>query len=368
MLNISDLSALAPEQHARLDSDESRRFTLWEMTKYILPISLSHLRKILRENEALPRGHGETDSATRQFSAEDIAVIRQHISPCALAKGQTIAVIGRDANVSAGLAALLSVRASLAGYSVLMTDLGPSGRASHLIADQNREGPAAGEICLAQSAARAHLKANQLRASLGEPPLALPIGLDRRHDKAPDPEATLWPGLTLLPGGQLSGVVLDWAAWLRAIPRWTGEDALDEINPPTEGLMVIDAGREPGPLMSAALKKADILLVADPGEGSAWLSSLQSRLQLQDEIKASASAALGETHEPLNWRAIRRVPINNAAPLGLPDLPRLTDAVLPDQRTFWDVIPRSMPRADYVERRAAPEALWQAVEALLTAP
>ena len=345
---------------------EGRDVTLWEMTQYLIRVSLPHLRRILREEASLPQGAGASENATRQFSLKDLRAIQTHLGLPSLKQSPALAVIGADAGHSAGLAALVAVRAALKGYDVVAADVGGQGALTARLSDEPVRTPAAGEVLLAQSAAAAHRRTNRARAEMGEPPLALPAGLGDLPDEPPTALATRWPGLSLYPGGGLTGLALDWGLWQRVIPRWTGRTALEGLEPPPGGLLVMDAGSEPGPLMLAALERADILLVADGGGAPDWLPALERRLTRQDQALAQSAAALGEPHQPLSWRALRRVPVGQ--PLASPnDLPPLAPEALPPDGTVWDILPRSRPRADYVMLRAGPEAFWDAVEVLLEA-
>ncbi len=365
MIKLSDLSLEMTESPVPEETASIRSFTLWEMTEYLFSVSLSHLRRLLRTEERLPIGSARAEGATREFTAEDVWAIGQHLNRSSLGKGLCIGVIGRQPQQSAQVSALLAVRSALAGFTVTALDMGPAGDLTRRCAGNPSASTPAGERLLARSAVDAHRRINQRRTGLGEPPLALPLGLDPDAETDITPHPSPWPGLSLLSGGQTTGHSLDWALWQRLIPQWTGREAFASLTVPAGGLLICDLGSEPSPLMMAGLEKTDLLLVIDEGDSSEWFACLQARLELQEKAEAESAKALGTTLHPLAWTAVRRIPLDGAPTFGAALLPPLPAAALPEERTVWDILPRSMPRAQYVQLRSGPEAFWTAVEALL---
>lgn len=160
------------------------------------------------------------------------------------------------------------------------------------------------------------------------------------------------------------GLTLEWARWLKAIPRWSGRASFDHLAPPQGGITVFDAGSEPGPIMLTALDLSDILLIADDGSRPDWMPGVIECLAQDDRERHQSAAALGETYSPLHWADIVRLPIG-AAPRLAGDMPPLDFDVFPKTGTFWDISPASMPRADYVLLRDGPEKVWSAFETLM---
>ena len=50
---------LAKRGYAPDGTKRLRRFSIWEITKYLLPVAPAHLRRVLRANPDLPQGQGE---------------------------------------------------------------------------------------------------------------------------------------------------------------------------------------------------------------------------------------------------------------------------------------------------------------------
>ena len=49
-----------------------RRFSTWEITKYLIPVASAHFRRVLRQNPALPQGTTETDGGAKWFTLDEV--------------------------------------------------------------------------------------------------------------------------------------------------------------------------------------------------------------------------------------------------------------------------------------------------------
>ena len=45
-----------------------RRFSTWEITKYLIPVAPAHFRRVLRQNPELPQGLTETEGGAKWFT------------------------------------------------------------------------------------------------------------------------------------------------------------------------------------------------------------------------------------------------------------------------------------------------------------
>ena len=125
------------------DGDEKtlRRFSTWEITKYLIPVAPAHFRRVLKQNPDLPQGQSETDGGAKWFTFEDVLKLRSYFS----AEGSRAkeympyrpdgvpAKIVAVANFKGGVGktstcAHLAMSAALDGYKVLILD--QIGRAS----------------------------------------------------------------------------------------------------------------------------------------------------------------------------------------------------------------------------------------------
>ncbi|MEM1007256.1 MAG: ATPase, partial [Pseudomonadota bacterium] len=63
----------APDGQKRL-----RRFSIWEITKYLIPVAPAHLRRVLKSHPDLPQGQGEAGS--KWFTLDEVLLLRQHFA------------------------------------------------------------------------------------------------------------------------------------------------------------------------------------------------------------------------------------------------------------------------------------------------
>ncbi len=63
----------APDGHKRL-----RKFSTWEICKYLIPVAPAHFRRVLKAHEDLPQGIGEGNS--KWFSLAEVMTLRDHFA------------------------------------------------------------------------------------------------------------------------------------------------------------------------------------------------------------------------------------------------------------------------------------------------
>ncbi len=256
---------------------DGRPVSIWEATRYLLPVAPGHLRRLLATHPELPQGRDansvEKDApkpvttappppgaaAMRWFTFAEIDVLRSHLDRHG-AKGKAyrprrppntaplrIAVAGAGPDIGRStLAAHLAIAAAMAGWRVLAVDLDLAGALCTRIgaeAATDREtngadGFGGGVLGLfAHSAALALRTANRARILQGESPLPADADLDAALAASPDtisarplPEiagamATRWPGLSVIgPGGPRAvateALLAEWRSRLRMWRPW----------------------------------------------------------------------------------------------------------------------------------------------------
>ncbi len=53
-----------------------RRFSTWEITKYLIPVAPAHFRRVLRQNPDLPQGLTETEGGAKWFTLDEVLRLR----------------------------------------------------------------------------------------------------------------------------------------------------------------------------------------------------------------------------------------------------------------------------------------------------
>ena len=265
----------APDGRKRL-----RRFSTWEVCRYLIPVAPAHFRRVLKRNPDLPQGTGEGNS--KWFSLDDVLRLRQHFA----AEG----VSGRDylpwrpegvpakivavSNFKGGTSkttttAHLAMSAALDGYRVLVIDLDSQGSMTSILGGSVADEWQTAFPLIARDYARALTEENAVRAAGGQPPLPFDETLtEAAETRARDIiQPTPWPNIDLL-GAQLN---LYWAefqipVWRMALRSWSLWDAL--TNALTEegilddyDIVFLDTPPALGYLTINALAAADILLI-----------------------------------------------------------------------------------------------------------
>ena len=247
----------APDGRKRL-----RKFSTWEVCRYLLDIAPAHLRRVLKAHPDLPQGTGEGN--TKWFTLEEVLALRE---------GQPAKVIA-VANFKGGVgktstAAHLAMSAALDGYRVLVIDLDSQGSMTSIMGGKVEDEWQTAFPLLARDYAR-HVQAeNANRRLAGTTELPLDETLTESLEVSPRNliQPTHWPNIDLI-GAQLN---LYWAefqvpVWRMQARSWPLWDALtnalqtDQILEDYD-IILLDTPPALGYLTINALSAADILLV-----------------------------------------------------------------------------------------------------------
>jgi len=113
-----------------------RKFSTWEITRYLIPVATAHFRRVLKQNPDLPQGVSETEGGAKWFTLDEVLRLRAHFgSQGSKAKeyqpyrpkglpAKMVAVANFKGGVGkTSTAAHLAMSAALDGYKVLVIDL-----------------------------------------------------------------------------------------------------------------------------------------------------------------------------------------------------------------------------------------------------
>ncbi|MCR8550653.1 AAA family ATPase [Salipiger sp. P9] len=265
----------APDGKKRL-----RRFSTWEICRYLIPVAPAHLRRVLKQNPELPQGEGEGGS--KWFTLDDILRLRAHFAeegakdreyrawrPEGL-PAKVVAVANFKGGVGkTSTAAHLAMSAALDGYKVLVIDLDSQGSMTSIMGGQVSDEWQTVFPLLARDFARHLQEENRVRAAAGQAGYDFDETLAEALTVSPRNlvQKTHWPNIDLI-GAQLN---LYWAefqvpVWRMQSRSWPLWDSL--LNALTEGGMLdeydmvfLDTPPALGYLTINALSAADILLV-----------------------------------------------------------------------------------------------------------
>lgn len=257
-----------------------RKFSTWEICKYLIPVASAHFRRVIRSNPDLPQGDG--DGGSKWFTLEEVVSLRNHFAkegsstknyrpyrPTGL-HAKTVAVANFKGGVGkTSTAAHLAMSAALDGYRVLVIDLDSQGSMTSILGGAVQDEWQTAFPLLAKHFALHLLKENQVREAAGEPTVALDETLKAALAiEAKDViQETHWPNIDLL-GAQLN---LYWAefqvpVWRMQARTWPLWDALQGFLDSEDllsryDIILLDTPPALGYLTINALSAADILLV-----------------------------------------------------------------------------------------------------------
>jgi len=265
----------APDGQKRL-----RKFSTWEVCKYLIPVNAAHLRRVLRQNPDLPQGEG--DAGSKWFTLEEVLALRNHFAtegardreyrawrPEGL-PAKVVAVANFKGGVGkTSTAAHLAMSAALDGYKVLVIDLDSQGSMTSIMGGKVEDEWQTVFPLLARDYALRLQEENKVREAGGLAPYPFDETLTEALKVSPRNliQKTHWPNIDLI-GAQLN---LYWAefqvpVWRMQLRSWALWDALshalddggmlDEYD-----IILLDTPPALGYLTINALAAADILLV-----------------------------------------------------------------------------------------------------------
>jgi chromosome partitioning protein len=265
----------APDGRKRL-----RRFSTWEVCKYLIPVAPAHFRRVLKKNPELPQGTGEGNS--KWFSLDEVLTLRKHFDAEGAADRDYVpwrpeglpAKIIAVSNFKGGTSkttttAHLAMSAALDGYKVLVIDLDSQGSLTSIMGGDVPDEWSTAFPLLAKDYAQSMQEENTVRDAAGQAPLPFDETLtEALNTSARDIiQPTHWPNIDLL-GAQLN---LYWAefqipVWRMGLQNWALWDALSNalINEKIVDdydVIFLDTPPALGYLTINALAAADILLV-----------------------------------------------------------------------------------------------------------
>jgi len=138
---------LAKRGYAPDGQKKLRKFSTWEICRYLIPVAPAHLRRVLNKHPELPQGEGAGNA--KRFSLEEILALRNHFAEEGVStkeyrpyrpKGLPAKVVA-VANFKGGVgktstAAHLAMSAALDGYKVLVVDLDSQGSMTSIMGGQ----------------------------------------------------------------------------------------------------------------------------------------------------------------------------------------------------------------------------------------
>ena len=265
----------APDGEKRL-----RRFSIWEITKYLIPVAPAHLRRVLKANPELPQGEGEAGS--KWFTLEDVLVLRKHFAAEGVSTKEYVpyrpeglpAKVVSVANFKGGVgktstAAHLAMSSALDGYKVLVIDLDSQGSMTSILGGSVADEWQTVFPLIAKDYAQAVREENHIRQVNGQPEIPLDETLEEALKIAPSDviQKTHWPNIDLI-GAQLNLYWAEfqipvWRMGLRSWPLWDGlTNFLEESGVLNDyDVVFLDTPPALGYLTINALAAADILLV-----------------------------------------------------------------------------------------------------------
>ncbi len=311
-----------------------RRFSTWEITRYLIPVAAAHFRRVLRQNPDLPQGHSDSDGGAKWFTLDEVLRLRAHFAAeGSKAKdylpyrppGLPAKIIG-VANFKGGVgktstAAHLAMSAALDGYRVLVLDLDSQGSMTSIFGGRVADEWQTAFPLLARHYAEYLREENRARQGRGEAPLALEETLSEALEIGASDlvQKTHWPNIDLI-GAQLDLYWAEfqipvwrmqgrgWKLWDGLGDRLAADGILDAYD-----LVILDTPPALGYLTINALAAADILLVPlgasflEFDSTGRFFDMLHATFSSIEESENIAARALGLAQTAFEWDAVRAV-------------------------------------------------------------
>jgi cellulose biosynthesis protein BcsQ len=311
-----------------------RRFSTWEITRYLIPVATPHFRRVLKANPDLPQGRAETEGGSRWFTLDEVLRLRAFFAAEGARNKEYLpyrprglpAKVVAVANFKGGVgktstAAHLAMSAALDGYKVLVIDLDSQGSMTSIFDGRVEDEWQTVFPLLARDHAEALQAENRARMARGETPLPLDEALaEALKIGAGDLVArTHWPNIDLI-GAQLN---LYWAefqipVWRMTLKGWKLWDSLSN-RLAADGLLdrydiiILDTPPALGYLTINALSAADILLVPlgasflEFDSTGRFFDMLHATFSSIEQGENLAARALGTSGLSFEWDAVRAV-------------------------------------------------------------
>lgn len=321
---------LAKAGHAPDGRKRLRKFSTWEVCRYLIPVAPAHFRRVLKDHPDLPQGIGEGNS--KWYSLEEVLVLRDHFATegAAHREYRPYRPEGLDAKVLAvanfkggvgktSTCAHLAMSAALDGYKVLVIDLDSQGSMTSIMGGQVEDEWQTAFPILARDFAQHVVGENKVKTARGEPETPLDETLSEALEVSPRNliQSTHWPNIDLI-GAQLN---LYWAefqvpVWRMQARGWPLWDAL--TNGLSDGgilqeydLILLDTPPALGYLTINALAAADILIVPlgasflEFDSTGRFFDMLYSTFASIEEGENSQRRKLGLEDVKFEWDAVR---------------------------------------------------------------
>ena len=321
---------LARRGHAPDGRKALRRFSTWEITRYLIPVAPAHFRRVLRAHPELPQGTSETEGGARWFTLDEVLSLRDHFAregarnkeyrpwrPEGL-PAKIVAVANFKGGVSkTATATHLAMSAALDGYRVLAIDLDSQGSMSSIFGAEVADEWRTVFPLIARDYAQSLQAENRARMARGDSPLPFDETLaDALKVRAQDVIArTHWPNIDII-GAQLNlywaefqipvwrTTARGWKLWEALSNRLEADGVLDAYD-----IVILDTPPALGYLTINGLAAADILLVPlgasflEFDSTGRFFDMLHATFSSIEEGENAAARALGTPELKFEWDA-----------------------------------------------------------------
>jgi len=307
-----------------------RKFSTWEITRYLIPVAPAHFRRVLRANPNLPQGTSESQGSAKWFTLDEVLALRDHFAAEGSKtkeyrpyrpEGQPAKIVA-VANFKGGVsktatATHLAMSAALDGYKVLVIDLDSQGSMSSIFGARIEDEWQTVFPLIARDYAQSLQAENRARMARGDSPLPFDETLgEALKMRAQDVIAkTHWPNIDLI-GAQLNlywaefqipvwrTTARGWKLWEALSNRLEADGVLDDYD-----VVILDTPPALGYLTINGLAAADILLVPlgasflEFDSTGRFFDMLHATFSSIEEGENAAARALGQPELKFEWDA-----------------------------------------------------------------